>query len=329
MNQTFADEPLARFRWFRTSDFDEAREQVSRQFRDHVLDSVGPLRQLDTIQNSVRLQDLSLHYLDYGASVRVRADALDSFYLIVMPLRGRARLVSGSAETICDESNAAIFSASRNFQFDWQSDCRSLILRIEREAVDGRLAGYTGSKPRLPIEFRPRLATDSGYGRFFKDTIAAVTRQLDSGDELRSNPILCGEIEQLLLGMLLQNHDHTYSRTLAVPPGRTPPRSAILAAEYIEAHADRAIALEDLSRAAGVSGRALQLSFRQYYGLSPMEFLQRVRLGKVREELERTEPESGITVTRIALKWGFSHLGRFSGRYRDCFGEPPSATLRR
>ena len=329
MNQQFADEPLARFRWFRTSDFDEAREQVSRQFRDHVLDSVGPLRRLDTVQNSVRLQDMSLHYLDYGASVRVRADALESFYLIVMPLGGRARLISGDVETICDDGNAAIFSTNRSFQFDWRSDCRSLILRIEREAVDGRLAGYTGSRPRLPIEFRPRLATDTGCGRLFKDTVAAVTRQLDAGDELHSSPILCGEIEQLLLGMLLRNHDHTYSPALATSPGRTPPRSAILAAEYIEAHADRAIALEDLSRAAGVSGRALQLSFQQYYGVSPMEFLQRVRLMKVREELERTEPESGITVTRIALKWGFSHLGRFSGVYQKCFGEPPSATLRR
>jgi AraC-like DNA-binding protein len=329
MNQQFADEPLARFRWFRTSDFDEAREQVSRQFRDHVLDSVGPLRQLDTIQNSVGLRDMSLHYLDYGAAVRVRADALDSFYLIVVPLGGSARLIAGGVETPCDVGNAAIFSTSRSFQFDWQSDCRSLILRIEREAVDRKLAAYTGSRPRLPIEFQPRLATDSGCGRLFKDTLAAVTRQLDAGDELRFHPILCGEVEQFLLGMLLQNHDHTYARALTTPLGRTPPRSAIVAAEYIEAHAGQVIALEDLTHAAGVSGRALQMSFRQYYGVSPMEFLQRVRLRKVRDELERAEPESGVTVTCVALKWGFSHLGRFSGLYRDHFGEAPAATLRR
>jgi AraC-like DNA-binding protein len=329
MNDTLADEPLAGFRWFRTSDFDEARALVSRQFRDHVLDSLGTLRQLDTVQNSVRLQDVSLHYLDYGASVRVRADALDSFYLVVMPLTGRAKLVSGGVETVCDEGSAAILSTSRSFQIDWQSDCKTLIARVERAAVEKRLAGYIGSKPRHAIEFQPRLATDAGSGSLFKDTVKAIVRRLDAGDELRSSPILCGELEQLLLGTLLQRHDHNYSRILSGSPGRAPPRSAVAAAEYIETYADRAITLGDLSSAAGVGARALQQSFQQHYGLSPMEFLRRVRLMKVREELVRTEPASGATVTRIALKWGFSHLGRFSGLYQRCFGEPPSATLRR
>jgi AraC-like DNA-binding protein len=329
MNQNLAEEPLGRFRWFRTSDFDEARVQVSRQFRDHVLDSIGPLRQLNTVQNSVRLQNVSLHYLDYGASVRVRADALDSFYLVVMPLAGSARLCCDGVETECGEGNAAIFSTSRHFQFEWRADCRALIARIERDAMDCRLAGYIGSKPRLPIEFAPRLPTDSGGGLLFKDTAAAIARQLERDDALLSSPILCGEIEQLLLGTLLHHHGHSYSRILATAPGGTPPRSAIMAAEYIEAYADHAIALDDLSRAAGVSGRALQLSFAQHYGLSPMEFLRRVRLAKVRDELARADPAAGVTVTSVALKWGFSHLGRFSGLYRSRFGEPPSATLRR
>jgi AraC-like DNA-binding protein len=329
MNEMLADEPLARFRWFRTSDFDEARVQVSRQFRDHVLDSVGPLRELDTIQNSVRLNNISLHYLDYGASVRVRADALDSFYLVVMPLAGRAKLVANDSETICDEGNAAIFSTSHHFQFDWRSDCRSLIARIDRQSIDDKLAGYIGSKARRPVEFQSRMATDSGCGLLFKDTVASIVRQLDGGDELLSSPVLCGQLEQLLLDVLLQRHNHTYSGVLHRSHGRAPPRSAILAAEYIETHADRAIALEDLSRAAGVSGRALQQSFQHHYGFSPMEFLRQVRLMKVREELQRSDPAGGVTVTDVALKWGFSHLGRFSESYRRRFGEPPSATLRR
>ena len=32
------------------------------------------------------------------------------------------------------------------------------------------------------------------------------------------------------------------------------------------------------------------------------------------------------SVTDVAMKWGFSHLGRFSGYYRDTFGELPSQT---
>jgi AraC-like DNA-binding protein len=329
MNKTHSAEPLARFRWFRTSDFDEARAQVARQFRDHKLDSIGRLRRLDTIQNSVRLAAISLHYLDYGGAVRVQADALDSFYLVVMPLGGSGRLRYGGVQIVFDERNAAILSASRNFRIEWQADCRTLIARIERGAMDARLAGYIGAPPRYPIEFRPQLRADSACGRLFTDTIAATVRRLDAGDALPSNPILCRELEQSLIGMLLQGHDHNYARIVAARPGRAPPRSAIMAAEFIGAHADRPICLEDLSRIAGVTGRALQHSFARCYGMSPMDFLRRIRLGKVREELTQAAPDSGATVTAVALKWGFSHLGRFSGLYRGEFGESPSATLRR
>jgi hypothetical protein len=31
---------------------------------------------------------------------------------------------------------------------------------------------------------------------------------------------------------------------------------------------------------------------------------------------------------RVAQKWGFSHMGRFSKYYTDLFGENPSSTLK-
>jgi AraC-like DNA-binding protein len=45
-----------------------------------------------------------------------------------------------------------------------------------------------------------------------------------------------------------------------------------------------------------------------------------------REEL--ASPGATTTVTDVALKWGFNHLGRFSGFYVRQFGEAPSETLR-
>ncbi len=37
---------------------------------------------------------------------------------------------------------------------------------------------------------------------------------------------------------------------------------------------------------------------------------------------------TGVTVTEIASRWGFNHLGRFSSVYLHRFGEAPSHTLR-
>ncbi|MGN6407903.1 MAG: helix-turn-helix domain-containing protein, partial [Curtobacterium sp.] len=49
---------------------------------------------------------------------------------------------------------------------------------------------------------------------------------------------------------------------------------------------------------------------------------------RVRAELLAAEPGT-ITVGAVARRWGFAHLGRFSGAYRQRFDEHPSHTLRR
>ncbi|WPL20834.1 helix-turn-helix domain-containing protein [Thiorhodovibrio frisius] len=35
------------------------------------------------------------------------------------------------------------------------------------------------------------------------------------------------------------------------------------------------------------------------------------------------------TITEVAARWGFLHMGRFTRAYRDLFGELPSTTLAR
>ena len=52
----------------------------------------------------------------------------------------------------------------------------------------------------------------------------------------------------------------------------------------------------------------------------------RARLDQVHEALKRRDKQA--TVTAIATKYGFYELGRFAGRYKVCFGEYPSDTLR-
>jgi len=46
-----------------------------------------------------------------------------------------------------------------------------------------------------------------------------------------------------------------------------------------------------------------------------------------RDDLLRLDGD--VSVTNVALRYGFSHLGRFSSYYQSAFGEAPSVTLRR
>jgi AraC-like DNA-binding protein len=100
------------------------------------------------------------------------------------------------------------------------------------------------------------------------------------------------------------------------------------AEDYVLARAGDDIYVSDLCRVTEVSERALQNAFKEVMGLTPLAYLTRVRLHRVREALLEGS-QATTTVSVEALKWGFWHFGDFSRAYKDCFGELPSDTLRR
>ncbi len=66
----------------------------------------------------------------------------------------------------------------------------------------------------------------------------------------------------------------------------------------------------------------------EFMGMSPLSFLQRLRLHRARDELRKAKRDSA-SVTNVAMNWGFWHFSDFSQAYRNCFDELPSETLRR
>jgi AraC-like DNA-binding protein len=100
------------------------------------------------------------------------------------------------------------------------------------------------------------------------------------------------------------------------------------AEDYALSRAGDRLYVSDLCRAAAVSERTLENAFREVMGMTPMAYLVRLRLHRVRQSL-LAGTEGTTTVSAEALKWGFWHFGDFSRAYKECFGELPSDTLRR
>ena len=84
----------------------------------------------------------------------------------------------------------------------------------------------------------------------------------------------------------------------------------------VEAEPERAWRLADLAGIAGVSVRSLQEAFQRELGSTPLEQLRLVRLTRARRDLQAADPGT-TSVTDVATRWGFFHLGRFSQVYRD------------
>lgn len=99
------------------------------------------------------------------------------------------------------------------------------------------------------------------------------------------------------------------------------------AEEYLLSHAGEDISVSLLSDLTGKSARALYDGFKKYRRTTPMRMLKVERLMRAREDLIQSDPRQH-SVTVIATKWGFGHLGRFSLAYKEMYGESPSVTLR-
>jgi AraC family ethanolamine operon transcriptional activator len=107
----------------------------------------------------------------------------------------------------------------------------------------------------------------------------------------------------------------------------SPERLVRKAQDYLDSSSDAPIHISELLSILRVSRRTLYRAFDEVLGVPPMTYLRHRRLCDARLRLTR-EAAAGITVAEVAFQQGFSDFGRFSGYYRQLFGENPSDTLR-
>jgi len=88
------------------------------------------------------------------------------------------------------------------------------------------------------------------------------------------------------------------------------------------------VTIQDLCAVSGAPERRVRDAFYDCYGVSPTAHLRAAALREVRRALLEGPPARDA-VSRAATDFGFWHLSRFAGQYRDLFGEPPSATVAR
>lgn len=298
-----------------TGDRDEARAVVSRVFKPHGLE---PRRQAPVAASMQHLGHglLGLSVLAYGDTVDILPGPLDDFYLLQWPLAGTAEIHTGGASFRSDPGCASLLSPAPDLRMRWHAGNTQVCLRVDAALLQRQLSAWTGRTPaRLPV-FQPQLEMAR------HPDLAALL--LEIVDQQAPGALAIADREQRLLALLLGTLPHDMPLDLPAPPAT--PRAVRLVEEHLRARCDEAWTPESMAALAGVSVRSLFLGFRRHRGISPMRLLRELRLRRVREELLTGGADA--RVTEIALRWGFSHLGRFGQDYRRAYGETPAATLR-
>ena len=76
----------------------------------------------------------------------------------------------------------------------------------------------------------------------------------------------------------------------------------------MRSRAEEPLTVEDIACAAGCSVRALQLAFKRFRDISPMQELRRIRLRLAYEAIMRCD--GLFSVTEVAARYGFTNAGR-------------------
>ncbi len=320
--QTFA--PLSRYVLFQSSDLDCARDLVARKFCRHRLEILGDRKAFQATHHHLMGGMLSLNYIDYGTDVLIDPGALQDFYLIQIPLSGYATIRNGRIEVQANVSTGSVLNPHWETQMRWREGCRHILIQIRKAAIHDMASRSLNRDLPGTITFNPEINLQTPELAHWLRMVKAIFRAADDGERHHNPQSLNWQMqEQLVLERFLWAQPSNISVFLPDKPQGHVPRYVRRAEEFIRSHAAEPITLAEMAEAAGCTSRTLQLAFQSAYGTTPLRALRTERLKRVRYDLSQHE---GATIAEIALKWGFSHLGRFASDYQAEFGEKPSAT---
>jgi AraC-like DNA-binding protein len=296
---------------------------------EHSVSYLSRERRLDFRHRQAKIGDIAVHSLQYGAGVMISAPQLPDFYLLQFTLVGECQLWQGTHHNLLPAGSVAVINPGRAFRKAWMPGTRQLLLRIAKRLVEREFRVWTSGDEAGSLEFDMQPVDDTAKVGTVARYVQMLCDDLRSEASHLSHPLVADRVASGLVALLLTSMPHNKTRAIeaaADQPGA--PFFVRRVEQFIEEHARDMITLTDLTGIAGVSTRALQMSFQRFRNTTPMAYLRAIRLELARTDMANAGRQ-GSSVAAVANAVGFGNLGRFARDYQARFGELPSHTLRR
>jgi AraC-like DNA-binding protein len=193
-------------------------------------------------------------------------------------------------------------------------------ISINRGQLTERLSALLGKPILQKIVFEPMVDLNVAGFQGIKALIDLAT-----GTEfdllIHAGTLMPSRLREMLVDAVLEAWPHNFTEALRRPAPLIAPRHVKLAVEYIQEHPDNLVSGADLARLSNVSQRALQEGFRRFVGTSIVTYQRQVRLERAYAALSQPGTQS---VTEVALRFGFSNVGRFSQYFQTAYGVSPA-----
>lgn len=311
-----------------TDDIDEAIAIGDRVFYQYSVKRLSVGAPFSYSLRAGSLGPIEVGVVRFGCGVALDVASAEG-YSVLATISGRLDLRIGSQQIVANSRQAAVFGPDAEVGVEgWHAGTDwGILLKFDQDAVESELTKMIGRDVDRPLHLDPRLDLTEGFGAQWWQQVRAVMSSLEDSDGLAWNPLVSAPLARALTAGLLLATGHRYRDQLD-QVGRTPlPPTIQRAVAIMQERAHLPLTAAEVAAEVGFGLRSLQAGFRQHLGVSPSQYLQRIRLNHARHDLATGTPQN-TSVTDVAARWGFTHLSRFAGAYRRQFGELPSHTLR-
>lgn len=246
---------------------------------------------------------------------------------ITVPVSGPLRFYRGSRGATFRPGSAHVLHTNSELNLRVGHPSGLFVATFDGDWIDHAALRLTEHEHYSDLLGDWRLDLESSAGQSFRHFLDFVWTEICRGGLFTRSVTATREIEHtcatlLILASEAGSQQSRTSRDRGLSKARLE-----RAEQYIRAHLAEPFALDKLIEITGTSASTLLRDFRKRYGMPPMQYLKHRRLEAARRKLMSAQREQ-TTVTEVALQYGFYHLGRFAGAYREAFGELPSETLR-
>lgn len=282
-------------------------------------------QEFDAWINRWHSKTVDLGYCSYGAGIEVEFPETE-FYHQPFCLHGTAEYRVNRVPRPVGARETCLVPAGSAIAAEFRPGFEEIVLRLSAETVRAKLTALMGSLPGRALAFEPMVRLDTKAGGSLCRAVAHFIEEVSFGDIVRS-PAALAEMEQMLVVTFLVCNRSNYSAQLETPERAPASHQMRKVEEFIEAHWNEPLTIEDMSRATALGARSIFHHFKRSRGQSPMNFLKQVRLDRARQMLMRTD--APMSVTEVSFACGFGNLGHFGADYFRRFGEYPSETARK
>ena len=306
---------------------DEARQALTDVFLPVEFPSARGSAVVKMQLSALMVGRLTCGYMRFRNAVRIEtAEATD--YHIDIPTSGRATMQAGLGPIVHGtQDTAGVFMPGRPVEIDTGEGFEQVSVMIPATHLQLELENLLNEELTRPLAFTAELDLDTSGARMMMQALRMIDESSSHRGGLLAHPLATQRLEQILMHSLLFAQPHNYSSALSRPAQSAGSRPVARAVEILNSDPRHPWTVPELAAKVALSVRSLQEGFRRALDTTPMTYLRHLRLEKVHQELAAAEPET-VTVSEVAMRWGFTHLGRFAAAYGAAYAERPSVTLR-